>query len=51
MIKRNKKITLKNNAPFRSCISKIYNTFRESAEYLILLCQGIICWNKVTIIP
>ena len=25
--RRNKKLTFKNNAPFRSCISKINNTF------------------------
>ena len=30
--KRNKKLTFKNNAPFRSCISKINNTFIDSAE-------------------
>ena len=32
--RRNKKITLKNNAPFRSCISKINNTFIGNAEDL-----------------
>ena len=32
--KRNKKLTFKNNAPFRSCISKIKNTFIDSAEDL-----------------
>ena len=31
---RNKKLILKNNAPFRSCISKINNTFIENAEDL-----------------
>ena len=31
--RRNKKLTFKNNAPFRSCISKINNT----------LCRCIIC--------
>ena len=30
----NKKIVFKNNAPFRSCISKINNTFTDSAEDL-----------------
>ena len=30
--KRNKKLTFKNNAPFRSCISKVNNTFMENAE-------------------
>ena len=32
--KRNKKLTFKNNAPFRSCISKINNIFTDSAEDL-----------------
>ena len=32
--KRNKKLTFKNNAPFRSCISKINNLFTENAEDL-----------------
>ena len=32
--KRNKKLTFKNNAPFRSCISKISNTFIDNAEDL-----------------
>ena len=32
--KRNKKLTLKTNAPFRSCISKISNTFIDNAEHL-----------------
>ena len=30
--KRNKKLTFKNNAPFRSCKSKINNTFIDNAE-------------------
>ena len=30
----NKKLTFKNNAPFRSCISKINNTFIDNAEDL-----------------
>ena len=29
---RNKKLMFKNNAPFRSCILKINNTFIDSAE-------------------
>ena len=33
-IKRNKKLTFKNNAPFRSCISKINNAFIDDAEDL-----------------
>ena len=47
--KRNKKLTFKNNAPFfRSCISKINNTFIDNAEdldivmpiYNLLECSG-----------
>ena len=30
--KRNKKLTFKNNAPFRSCISKINNTYIDNVE-------------------
>ena len=33
-IKRNKKLTFKNNVPFRSCISKINNTFIDDPEDL-----------------
>ena len=33
-IKRNRKLTFKNNSPFRSCISKINNTFVDNAEDL-----------------
>ena len=32
--RRNKKLTFKNNAPFRSCITKISNTFIYNAEDL-----------------
>ena len=32
--KRNKKLTFKNSAPFRSCISEINNTFIDNAEDL-----------------
>ena len=32
--RRNKMLTFKNNAPFRSCISKINNTFIEDVEDL-----------------
>ena len=32
--KRNKKLTFKNNATFRSCISKINNTITENGEDL-----------------
>ena len=35
----NKKLTFKNNAPFRSCISKINNTFVDNAEDIdIVIC-------------
>ena len=37
--KRNKKLTCKNNAPFRSCISKIKNTFIDNAEDLGIVMQ------------
>ena len=30
----NKKLTFKNNSPFRSWISKIYNSFIDNSEYL-----------------
>ena len=32
--RRNKKLTFKNNAAFRSCISKVNNTFIENVEDL-----------------
>ena len=35
--KRNKKLTFKNNAPFRSCISKVNNTFIDNAEDLEII--------------
>ena len=34
MMTRNKNLIVKNNAPFRSCISKIYSTFIDNAENL-----------------
>ena len=34
---RNKKLIFKNNAPFRSCILKINNTFIENAENLNII--------------
>ena len=40
--RRNKKLTFKNNAPFRSCITKINNTFIDNAEYIdivMLMCN------------
>ena len=38
-----KKLSFKHNAPFRSCISKINNTFIRNAEDLDILCRGIVC--------
>ena len=35
--KRNKKVTFKNNLPFRSCISKINNTFVDIEEDLDII--------------
>ena len=32
--RKNKKVTFKNDAPFRSCISKVSNTFIDKAEDL-----------------
>ena len=32
--KRDKKLSIKNNAPFISCISKVTNTFIDNAENL-----------------
>ena len=32
--KRNKKLTFKNNAPFRSCMSKINSTFTDNVKDL-----------------
>ena len=32
--KINKKLTFKNNVPFRSCISKVNNTFVDNAKNL-----------------
>ena len=41
---KNKKPIFKNNAPFRSCISKINKNFLWTMQkILILLCQCIIC--------
>ena len=48
--KRNKKLTFKNNALFRSCISEINNTFIDMQKILTLLHRCIICQNIVTII-
>ena len=40
---RNRSLNFKNNAPFRSCISKINNTFETLQKILISLCRCIIC--------
>ena len=40
---RNKTLILKNNTPFRLCISKINNTFIDNAEDLGIPCQCMIC--------
>ena len=37
--RRNEKLISENNAPFRSCISKINNTFIDSAENLDIVMQ------------
>ena len=34
LTKKKKKLTFNNNAPFRTCISKINNTFVDNAEDL-----------------
>ena len=47
---RNTNLIFKNNAPYRSCISKINNYLQTMEKILILLCRCIICQNMVTII-
>ena len=39
---RNKKLTFKNNAPLRSCMSKINNTLIDNAEELDIVMSCII---------
>ena len=34
--KRNKRLTFKNNAPFRSCLLKINDTFIDNAEDIVI---------------
>ena len=41
--RRNKKLSFKNNDPFKLCISKMNNTFVELQMILILFCRSIIC--------
>ena len=50
--RRSKKLSFENNASFRSCTSKVNNTFIGNAEDLVmrLLYQCIICENIVAII-
>ena len=49
-IKRNKKLTFKNNVPFRSCISKINNTFIDDPEDLGIVMPMYNLLNIVEII-
>ena len=44
--RRNKKLIFKNNALFRSCISKIYNTFIDNAEDLDVMMPMYILENS-----
>ena len=46
--KRNKKLTFKNIAPFRSCISKINNTFADNAEdlYIVMSIYNLIEYSE-----
>ena len=41
--KRDKKVSFKNNAPFRSCIWKVNNTFIDNADDLDIVMPIIIC--------
>ena len=41
--RRNKKLTFKNNALLRSCISKVNNTSVDNAQYLDIVIRCIIC--------
>ena len=41
--RRNKKLTFKNNAPFKCSISKIKNTFIDNAKNLDIVMRCIIC--------
>ena len=44
----NKKLTFKNNAPFRSCISKINNTFVDSTEdlHIVMLMYNLLEYSN-----
>ena len=46
--KRNKNLTFKNIAPFRSCISKINNTFADNAEdlYIVMLIYNLLEYSE-----
>ena len=41
--KRDKNLTFKNNAPFRTCVSKINNAFIENAKDLDTVIPCIFC--------
>ena len=41
--KRDKNLTFKNNAPFRTCVSKINNAFIENAKDLDTVMPCIFC--------
>ena len=45
---RNKNLIFKNNAPFRSCISKIINTFIDNAEdpHIVLLTYNLLEYSN-----
>ena len=43
--KIDKKITFKNNAPFRSCISQINNAFADNAKYLDIVMPMCNVWH------
>ena len=47
--RRNKKLTFKNDAPFRSCISKINNTFIDNAEDLdfVMPMHNLLEYSKI----
>ena len=47
--KRNRKLTFKNNPPFRSCISKINNTFVDNTEDLdiVMLMYNLLQYSDI----
>ena len=48
--RRKKKLTIKNNAPFRPCITKINNTFKDNAEDIDMVILMYNLLELVTII-